>query len=293
MCRRWFDADTAILNPEVPWTIFLPPADFDDIHVLGSKDQNGFNAGMMLLRVHEFTVKMLAEVISLRQLRPEVEYPFYDQGATKWVLERPGYEEHLLYQPHDWWNAFGLSGEPYNTDRFMLHFAGVDCCGQPEKKTVVMGRWLDIVENHPEKHTTPLLNTTYPAQVEEYWKKLKDGKKAMQKAEKYKEDTTANRAAVENAQKELKSVMMREADNRDKVTEATKRLEDLIKPEAPKPQTPKADTPKAESTKAEPAKDEPKEETKKEESPKADTAKSDKPKTDSRRKADTKKAEAT
>lgn len=190
---------------------------------------------MMLLRVHEWTVKMLSEVIALRQLRPEVEFPFYDQGATRWVCERPGYEEHLLYQPHDWWNAFGLSGEPYNTDRFMLHFAGVDCCGQPEKKTVVIGRWLDIVENHPEKHTTPLVNTTYPAQVEDYWKLVKNAKSTQSKADKWKEETGTKSSELDKAQKELKETVMRNADNADKMKEAIKKVEGyLSKSEATK-----------------------------------------------------------
>ena len=254
-----------ILNPNVPWSIFLPPADFEEIHLLASKDHNGFNAGMMILRVHEWTVKMLSEVLALRQLRPEVEYLFYDQGATKWVIERPGYEEHVLYQPHDWWNAFGLEGEPYATDRFLLHFAGVDCCGQPEKKTTVMGRWLDIVENHPELHTTPLANTTYPKSVEDYWKRLKDAKKLQAQVDKLIEGGGSKPAGLNKALGELNDVIVREADSADKLNEAIKKVRELFpkteaKPEAAKPaeekKTPPAEekkTPPAEEKKAPPA----------------------------------------
>ena len=235
LLTRWFDADTVILNPTVPWTIFLPPADFDEIHLLGSQDQNGFNAGMMMVRVHEWSVNMLAEVVALRQLRPDAKFEFYDQGATRWVNERPGYEEHLLYQPHDWWNAFGLSGEPYNTDRFMLHFAGVDCCGQPEKKTVVMGRWLDMVENHPDKHEMPLANTTYPAQVEQYWKTLKSAKSIMAKADKWREETNSAPEDLKKAQGELRELILRNADDMEKMTKATKKVADIVeKPEGTK-----------------------------------------------------------
>ena len=225
---RWFDADTVILNPSVPWSLFLPPADFEDIHFLGSQDQNGFNAGMMMVRVHEWSVNMLAEVVALRQLRPEAKFDFYDQGATRWVNERPGYEEHLTYQPHDWWNAFGQSGEPYNTDRFMLHFAGVDCCGQPEKKTTVMGRWLDMVENHPEKHEMPMANTTYPAQVEQYWKTFKAARTAMERAKKWEEEKHSTPENLKKATGELKELTLRKADNMKAVEEATKKVMDII-----------------------------------------------------------------
>lgn len=233
--NRWFDADTLILNPNIPWTIFLPPSDFDDIHVLGSQDQNGFNAGMMLVRVHEWTVKALAEVISLRQLKPEVKYHFYDQGAFRWVCERPDYEEHMVYQPHSWWNTFGLGGEPYETDRFLLHFAGVDCCGQPEKKTIVMGRWLDIVANHPEKHTVPLANTTYPAEVNEFWAKLKSARQLMTKATKWQNDTQYAEPDFKTAQSELKELILRHADDMKMMSDGISKLEGIIsKPDGQK-----------------------------------------------------------
>ena len=184
---------------------------------------------MQLVRVHEWTVKMFSEVTSLRQLRPEIQYQFEDQGATKWVIERPGYEEHVLYQPHDWWNAFGLSGEPYKTDRFLLHFAGVDCCGQPEKKTTIMGRWLDIVENHPEKYETPLENTTYPAQVEDYWKRLKNARAIQARANKLIEDLPMlNPDPLKKAQQELTLLVMRNADDGGKVNAGIKKVEGII-----------------------------------------------------------------
>lgn len=110
--------------------------------MLGTKDQNGFNAGMIMMRVCDWSVKALSESLALRELKPDVQFEYYDQGALKWVIERPGYEEHVLYQPHNWWNSFGLTGKPVKSDRFMLHFAGVDCCGQEESKGVVMGRWV-------------------------------------------------------------------------------------------------------------------------------------------------------
>ena len=221
MCYRWFDADTLILNPTVPWTLFLPPSDFNEIHMLATQDQNGFNAGMAMFRVHEWSVQMLAEVVALRQLRPEVHFDFFDQGATRWVMEREGYQEHVIYQPHDWWNAFGLNQAPYQTDAFMLHFAGADCCGQEDSKGTVMGRWLDILENNPQAYAVELEKTKLPKQVQDYWAMLRKAKKTLQDV--HKAEMSHDLQVATN---ELWTSYSLHANNATGVTLAIKKVED-------------------------------------------------------------------
>lgn len=225
---RWFDADTVILNPAVPWALFLPPAEFEDIHFVVTQDHNGFNAGMMFIRVHEWSVKMLAEVVALRQLRPELKYEFEDQGATRWVIERSGYEEHAIYQPHDWWNEFGRQGEPVSTDKFMLHFAGVEFSDEPEKKTTIVGRWLDILENRPETYAMPLANTSYPSKVAHYWKTLKAARVIMEKAEAWKKEKDSTPEDLKKAQEELREVIVRQADDVAKTAEKTNKVAEVL-----------------------------------------------------------------
>lgn len=220
----WFDADTIILNPAVPWTLFLPPSDFNDIHLLATKDFNGFNAGMAIFRVHEWSVQMLSETLALRQLRPDAHFEHYDQGALWWVMEREGYAEHVIYQPHDWWNAFGLAREPYDTDAFTLHFAGVDCCGQPESKGTVMGRWLDIVENRPQEYAVELEKTKLPKQVEDYWALLKKAKKTMMDVD----SAGDNSRDLQIAKSELWMCYSRRADNATEVSMGMKKVEGIM-----------------------------------------------------------------
>ncbi len=224
MWYRWFDADTIILNSAVPWTLFLPPSEFDDIHLLATQDQNGFNAGMAMFRVHQWSVQMLSETLALRQLRPDAHFDFYDQGALRWIMEREGYVQHVIYQPHNWWNAFGLAGEPYDTDAFMLHFAGVDCCGQPESKGTVMGRWLDIVENRSQEYAVELEKTKLPKEVEDYWTLLKKAKKTMLDVE--NAENTSHDMQVANSQ--LLDCYSRHADNATAMAMAIKRVEDTM-----------------------------------------------------------------
>ena len=222
--HSWFDADTIILNPAVPWTLFLPPSDFNEIHLLASQDQNGFNAGMAMFRVHAWSVQMLSEALALRQLRPDAQFEHYDQGALWWVMEREGYAEHVIYQPHDWWNSFGLGGKPYPTDAFTLHFAGVDCCGQPESRGTIMGRWLDNVENRPQEYAVELEKTKLPKAVAEYWALLKRAKKTMTDIDNAEDNSTE----LQIANSELWGYYSRHADDAKAVSMAIEKVEGIM-----------------------------------------------------------------
>lgn len=177
--------------------------------MLATQDQNGFNAGMFILRVHSWSVTALAEVVALRTLQPSVHLDFYDQSAIKWVIERPGYEEHTVYQPHNWWNAFGLQGKPVPSDRWILHFAGVDCCGQEDSKATVMGRWLDILDEGKGGYVVPIEETTLPQEVEQYWDILRTAMKVLQQADAVKDSSSE----VQAARNELRSTILRKADD--------------------------------------------------------------------------------
>ena len=179
-----------------------------------------------MFRVHEWTVQALSETLALRQLRPEVHIDFYDQGAIKWVIERKRYEEHVIYQPHNWWNAFGLEGKPYGTDAFMLHFAGVDCCGQLEDKGTVMARWLDIVENTPEEYAVELEKTKLPKEVADFWALAKKAKKALMDADNAKDSSRE----LQIARSELWDSYSRHAYNATNVTMAIEKVERVMAP---------------------------------------------------------------
>lgn len=139
-------------------------------------------------------------------------------------MEREGYAEHVIYQPHDWWNAFGLAREPYDTDAFTLHFAGVDCCGQPESKGTVMGRWLDIVENRPQEYAVELEKTKLPKQVEDYWALLKKAKKTMMDVD----SAGDNSRDLQIAKSELWMCYSRRADNATEVSMGMKKVEGIM-----------------------------------------------------------------
>lgn len=224
----WFDADTIVLNPGVPWTLFLPPPGFDDIHFLGTRDQNGFNAGMFLIRVHEWSVNMLAEVVALRTLQPDVKLDFYDQSALAWVNNRTGYQEHFLFQPHNWWNAFGLQGDPHPIDFFTLHFAGVDCCGAGDPKGTVMSRWLDKLDINPNEYYRPLENMTLPGQVSDYWNTLTNARKILEEGKTWQNETHHNRRDLESASLRLRQSIMNEGDDLSRIISGIELIENIM-----------------------------------------------------------------
>ncbi|KAJ6442481.1 putative monooxygenase [Purpureocillium lavendulum] len=103
----WFDADTIIVNYNVPLEIFLPPDDiaFNDAILLASDDWNGFNNGVLALRT-----------------------------AMDLVLQQPRFTKHFIKVPQRWFNAYtnGLSlpeDSEYRPGDFLIHFAGVDIIG--------------------------------------------------------------------------------------------------------------------------------------------------------------------
>ena len=230
---RWFDADTIILNDNIPWSIFLPPReDFSDIHFLGNKDWNGYNCGVFMMRINEWTVNFLTTATAIPLLRPDiplgVPYPNYEQDAMKWVLEQNGYKEHAVYQPRLWYNGFSNGPEgvlEVKTGDLLIHFPGT------MQKYTVMGHWLDIVENEPEKVKIPLANLTLHDNIKDFWATLRTAKQALQSATESREaDSTVRQIFNQNpglgddldeAFEELERLVYEEPFHRKELKEAT------------------------------------------------------------------------
>lgn len=170
LLNSWFDADTIILNSKVPWTIFLPPPTLSHVHLLGTKNWDGFNSGVFLIRVHEWSVKMLADAQALPFLRPEIGLQWADQSAMVYSFSRPQFREGVVFQPLHWYNEFQrherkVGVEPnVQPGDMLIHFAGL-----MKDKREFMGPWLDRVENLADQWTVPLENTTYLSDVKEFW----------------------------------------------------------------------------------------------------------------------------
>ena len=73
-----------LLNPRMPLEIFLPPEEFDHIHFLGTHDEEGLNCGVFFIRVHEWSVQMLLDVLAIPDHHPEVQPAQVATSGVPW-----------------------------------------------------------------------------------------------------------------------------------------------------------------------------------------------------------------
>ena len=171
-----------------------------------------------MMRINEWSVNFLTQATALPLLRPDiplgVPVPNMEQDAMRWVLDQEGYKEHAVYQPRLWYNAFsqGSDGESETkTGDMLIHFPGV------EHKYAIMGHWLDVVENEPEKVNIPLANLTLHNDIKEFWANIRMAKQVMHNATEYMEADIV-----------VQQVFLQHPELGDDLEEATKRLERLV-----------------------------------------------------------------
>lgn len=182
----WVDADTIILNPNIPAELFLPPetadGEWNDIHMLVTYDWNGLNNGVFPIRVHPWSVSLLSAILAFRHYRPDADLTFRDQSAMAMLLEEPAFRKHVMHAPQRWYNAYrGEINEtiaPFQFRRgdFLVHFAG-----DPERDEH-MRYWLERAEQHEDEWEVALKYTTYPGEVKEFWRAASLERRARQQA---------------------------------------------------------------------------------------------------------------
>ncbi|KAK3725352.1 hypothetical protein LTR37_000322 [Vermiconidia calcicola] len=168
----WFGPDVILLNPQIPLEIFLPPSDFINTHFLGTHDQEGINCGVFFLRVHEWSVRMMIEVLTVLKSHIDVkENPESQvQKALQTVITSDQFRGHVNYQPRTWYNAYQLGmdefeGEPGN---LLVHFH--DLGGD---KWSAMANTIDQKEDWRGRLSVPLKQTTYELETREYWERIR------------------------------------------------------------------------------------------------------------------------
>lgn len=182
----WADGDSLIINPSIPLEIFLPPPDLDDIHMISTKDHNGFNSGIMFLRVHPWTVAFLTETSAYPLCRPEEDLgAYYDQEAMSRLLRRTdgpptgqGYADQAVYMPRLWINPYetihGFEGEKGD---ILVHFPGLF-----QYREERMEKWFSELERHQEDWEVPLEETKYQDRTTTFWNSIREARNAFKAA---------------------------------------------------------------------------------------------------------------
>jgi hypothetical protein len=167
----WHDADTIVMNKEIPLEIFLPPLSHPDIHFLHTRDWSGLNAGVFFLRVSDWSVSFLAATLAFRVFRSEVTLDFAEQSAMQELLEMDVYKGGIVQMPPIWFNAYtGHGGDDpsiryeHEPGRFLIHFAGYEIKGGPIRD------YLDKLDENRAAYELPLHRTPYIDEISDFWK---------------------------------------------------------------------------------------------------------------------------
>ncbi|OAQ99598.1 hypothetical protein LLEC1_05921 [Akanthomyces lecanii] len=184
---RWVDADSILINPEIPAEIFLPPADLADIHAVATKDHNGLNTGIIFVRVHPWTVTMLSETIGYPLHHPEVGLGGNaDQDVMAGIFKKQqggpdgaGYANDVIYIPRPLINAYEFShGFEGERGSFIVHFPGME-----EARWSHMAGWLSAIEKTPGKWEVPLPETPHANTTDVFWRQVRAARAAIRSTE--------------------------------------------------------------------------------------------------------------
>jgi hypothetical protein len=85
----WHDRDTILMIPNIPLEIFLPPeANFSYINLLLTRDKNGMNNGVFLVKVNHWDFKMFANALSIREYEPGLVLKYTEQSDMEGTIKR-------------------------------------------------------------------------------------------------------------------------------------------------------------------------------------------------------------
>lgn len=165
--NSYFDADTIIMNKEIPLDIFEPPSDYDHINYIAARDWNGLNAGVLLLRVHPWTVTLLSRVMTYQHYHPDESYPYAEQTILARLTETQAeFKQYSLYMPRPWFNAYFYGMHEVQPGMLLSHFA------HPDFKWH-MYEWLKVAyeEDGSESkfYTKSVQETEYPGEIRRFW----------------------------------------------------------------------------------------------------------------------------
>jgi hypothetical protein len=164
----YFDADSIIMNQEVPLEIFEPPSDFNHINWMAGKDYNGLNAGVFLLRVNQWSLNLLTRCMTYKHYHPDEEYVFEEQTILARLTENDEeFMKESLYVPKAWFNAYFYSLQEVKPGLLLSHFP------HPDYKWHIY-EWLRVLESDKDTSFKPVYNipvqaTTYPKEIKEFW----------------------------------------------------------------------------------------------------------------------------
>jgi lipopolysaccharide biosynthesis glycosyltransferase len=196
------------------------------VHLLASKDQSGFNAGMFFIKVHDWSIRTLTQAMTYEWHKPELDLSFLEQTSLYHEMNHTANRAHVLYQPRKWFNTYEFhhAYEGQRGDMF-VHFPGLQ-----EDRWAHMEKWLEILEGPKQAEwEVPLEETTYPAEIEEFWSQLDVSERTLRDGRERVEAATVDTTDLKAALERLETVLWAETDQIEALRMAAAEVHDIVK----------------------------------------------------------------
>lgn len=174
ICCSYSDADSIIMNQEIPIDIFEPPSDFSHINWLAGKDFNGLNAGVFLLRVNQWSLNLLVRTMTYKHYHPGEDYAFEEQSILARLTENDDeFKGESIYVPKAWFNAYFYDPQEVEPGRLLSHFAGPDFKWH-------MSTWLGVLKSESRfVYNRAVTETSYLEEIKRFWSVKRRADKAI------------------------------------------------------------------------------------------------------------------
>lgn len=222
---RWVDADSAVVNPALPLSIFLPPEALPEIHLLASKDQSGFNAGMFFIKINDWSIRTLTRAMTYDWHKPDIDLSFLEQTSLYHEMNHTANRPHVLYQPRKWYNTYEFHHAYEGEKGYMLvHFPGLE-----DDRWAHMSKWLNILEGSGQAEwEIPLEETHYPKEIAAFWSMIDACKQTLAQGKKQLGNAGDQDENLKVAVERLETVLWSETDQMEAMKQAAAEVHDKL-----------------------------------------------------------------
>jgi hypothetical protein len=176
---------------------------------------------MFFIKVHKWSLELLANAMTYEHHRPDVDLSFLEQTSLYLELNRTENRKHVIYQPRPWFNTYEFY-HAYEGERgdVFVHFPGLE-----EDRWKHMADWLSILEGPQQKNwEVELQQTEYPARMAEFWEVFGTARKQLEVANERIRGQEPSSQPLREAMDAAERILWSETDQIVAMKEATQRL---------------------------------------------------------------------
>ncbi|KAH8805350.1 hypothetical protein F5884DRAFT_444965 [Xylogone sp. PMI_703] len=174
----WHDADLVLVNDQMPLEAFLPPEPrWSHINFMAANDLSGLNAGVLFLRVCEWSVHFISAGLSYPVYKPDVHLRYDEQTALEFLIQEERWGNNTMHVPQRWFNAYHHFGRDddippewnwtngyHEPGDLLVHLPGTGTY-----RSQLIDEWLGKIRSENDKYSVALTDTNYPEEIKSFW----------------------------------------------------------------------------------------------------------------------------